>query len=73
MGFLGWLDKRWAKGPDFTVVGSVLRAEALATRGKLTSLHLVPFRFGGQETPMNRVLVPAFVVGREGLHDRWTE
>lgn len=47
---------------DFSNVNSREAADALVARGELARLLFVPERFGGTDTPLNTVCVPAFVV-----------
>ena len=54
-------------GPDFSHVDSQEKAQALAGRGELARLHLVPPEFGGTDDVRNVVYVPPFAV--ELKHD----
>ncbi len=58
-----WLKKRApATGPDFSKVDSAAKAAALAERGELVPLQLLPAMFGGEAIAVNIVYVPEFVV-----------
>lgn len=49
-------------GPDFSTVDSRAKAEAMAQRGELSKLLLLPAGFGGSDDPRNVVYVPPFVI-----------
>jgi hypothetical protein len=51
-----------AVGPDFSMIDSKAKAEALLQRGELERLFLVPSTFGGRDVPENVLLVPVGIV-----------
>lgn len=50
-------------GPDFSNVDSREKAEAMAARGELERLLLLPAAFGGEDIPQNVVYVPLGLAG----------
>lgn len=59
---MSWFRKKTPTGPDFSAVDTREKALALAERGELIELLLLPEEFGGQAVLPNIVHVPAFVV-----------
>lgn len=59
---LNWFKKKpEPSGPDFSHVDSREKAEAMARRGELEAMYLVPLEFGGTENPINVLYVPVGV------------
>lgn len=73
---MGLLDKFKKKEPvniDFNEVTSNEKAIELAKKGILAPLYMMPLRFGGQESPMNRLFVPPEVVQLKDRYDDMVE
>lgn len=51
------------RGPDFSAVDSVAKADAMARRGELEKLFLMPLEFGGTNNPLNTLYVPVGTAG----------
>lgn len=50
------------QGPDFAEIDSREKAAAQHRKGELAAMYLFPPMFGGDESSLNQVFVPPFVV-----------
>ena len=56
-------------GPDFSMVDSREKAEALFEKGELEKLFVMPLQFGGLDVPENVLYVPPDVVAMKASID----
>ena len=59
--------------PNFTEIDSNEKAIELANKGILEPLYLMPLRFNGEESAINRVFVPSFAVELKDRCDDFIE
>ncbi len=73
---MGWhrfkKEKGHGPGPDFSDVDTE-KAEKLAGEGTLAPLYMMPLRFGGEQSPRNRLYVPPVAVALKDRCDDMVE
>ena len=60
MAYVGYAQET-AVTPNYDHIDSLEKAVALAEKGELTKIHMMPLQFGGPDSAENTLYVPAFV------------
>lgn len=58
---------------DFSTIDNNQKAVALYEQNKVSKIHLMPLRFGGEDIPQNTLYVPHFVLELKNRYDNLIE